>query len=196
MIRFVNKIPKKLLDKSGIYVIKNSRDNRVYVGSTVNFFSRFKSHRSKLLSKKHHCTHLQLFFNKYEDVVFTFYVVKRIESPTKQSIEKAENKVMADYDNKFNTNPSAYSMLGFYKDRVLKSKRKASQSESYKDKVRLNTLGDKNPNSILNSVKVKKIKKLIIKGGYTRNELAAKFSVSIHCIKDIKAGGSWGHIIV
>jgi group I intron endonuclease len=54
-----------LKHKSGIYIISNSIDDRIYIGSTINFDRRFKDHRSKLINKTHANKYLQSFSNKY-----------------------------------------------------------------------------------------------------------------------------------
>lgn len=54
------------LSLTGIYIINNKIDNRVYVGSTsVYFLMRWYEHLRDLKENKHHCIHLQNFVNKY-----------------------------------------------------------------------------------------------------------------------------------
>jgi len=49
------------LSKGGIYQI----NNKVYIGLTKNFKSRFKQHFSKLIKNNHINNYLQYSFNKY-----------------------------------------------------------------------------------------------------------------------------------
>ncbi|MEK6882406.1 MAG: GIY-YIG nuclease family protein [Nanoarchaeota archaeon] len=58
-------MPKKLSNKSGIYSITNSVDNRFYIGSTVCFSKRFRDHRYRLIRREHYNKYLQSFSNKY-----------------------------------------------------------------------------------------------------------------------------------
>ena len=61
-----------------IYWIKNKLNGKFYVGSTVQRYVRWKTHRNKLRSGKHHCAHLQSAWNKYGEDVFEFKVVEHV----------------------------------------------------------------------------------------------------------------------
>lgn len=56
-------INKKI--KSGVYVITNSIDSRIYIGSSKDLKKRYCYHKSDLIKKKHINRHLQYFVNKY-----------------------------------------------------------------------------------------------------------------------------------
>ncbi|MDO7849001.1 NUMOD3 domain-containing DNA-binding protein [Hymenobacter sp. M29] len=58
-------IPAEHKNASGVYVIRNTTNRRVYVGSTVNLRRRFNGHRAALISNTHHNGPLQRYFNKY-----------------------------------------------------------------------------------------------------------------------------------
>lgn len=47
----------------GIYCIRNTNNNKVYIGSSRNIEGRWRVHRSKLNLNKHHSQHLQLSYN-------------------------------------------------------------------------------------------------------------------------------------
>lgn len=51
--------------KIGIYIIKCTVNNKIYIGSSENIEQRFKNHKSMLINNKHHSIHLQRAFNKY-----------------------------------------------------------------------------------------------------------------------------------
>lgn len=53
------------INKSGIYIIKNIINKKVYVGSTIRFRKRFKEHLSGLLYNKHKNQKIQNHVNKY-----------------------------------------------------------------------------------------------------------------------------------
>lgn len=63
-----------ILSQSGIYVIRNTVNNKVYVGSAVNLYNRFKSHKSKLRRNLHPNTILQNSWNKHGENLFVFEV--------------------------------------------------------------------------------------------------------------------------
>ena len=57
---------------SGVYIIKNITNGKVYVGSTRNFTRRFKSHKTGLSTGRHHSTKLQRAWDKHGESSFTF----------------------------------------------------------------------------------------------------------------------------
>lgn len=50
---------------NGIYIIKNTLDDRVYIGECTNFYKRYGRHLSQLCNNKHFNIKLQNFVNKY-----------------------------------------------------------------------------------------------------------------------------------
>lgn len=46
-----------------VYIISNSIDNRIYIGSSVNVKSRLTGHKKDLIKGSHHNSHLQNFAN-------------------------------------------------------------------------------------------------------------------------------------
>ena len=64
---------------SGIYQIRNLVNNKRYIGSAVNFNSRFSRHKIKLRDKTHHNPHLQASFNKYGESNFLFTVLEECD---------------------------------------------------------------------------------------------------------------------
>jgi group I intron endonuclease len=73
-----------------IYKIINTLNNKFYVGSTNNQAERFRTHRKKLRSHKHHCAHLQAAWDKYGEDVFVFHVVETL--PDASFLQQAEDK--------------------------------------------------------------------------------------------------------
>lgn len=57
---------------SGVYIITNTVDSRIYIGSAWRFRSRFCAHIYDLKKQRHHSKHLQSFFNKYgeDSIIF------------------------------------------------------------------------------------------------------------------------------
>ncbi|WP_394548140.1 GIY-YIG nuclease family protein [Priestia aryabhattai] len=56
-------------NKAGIYVLENSKSNKVYIGCSGNLRARIATHRSLLLSSKHHSLELQHSFDKDQLIV-------------------------------------------------------------------------------------------------------------------------------
>lgn len=53
------------MNNCGIYIIRNSIDRRVYIGSSKNIKKRFERHKSDLKCSRHGNRYLQSFVNKY-----------------------------------------------------------------------------------------------------------------------------------
>jgi group I intron endonuclease len=67
--------------KSGIYLIKNTINNKVYVGSAVNIDRRWSQHKHYLKEGKHHSEHLQKAWDKYGEQNFTFDIIEEVSNP-------------------------------------------------------------------------------------------------------------------
>lgn len=74
------KINKKFKNKSGIYKIINLVNNKIYVGSAVNLFNRFKLHKSDLKNNKHCNDYFQNAYNKYGKNNFIFDIIEFVEN--------------------------------------------------------------------------------------------------------------------
>lgn len=56
--------------QAGIYQITNTTNGYRYIGSSVNIWTRWKTHVSQLRLNKHHNSHLQRAWNKYGEECF------------------------------------------------------------------------------------------------------------------------------
>jgi predicted GIY-YIG superfamily endonuclease len=79
----------------GIYAIKNSKCGRVYVGSTKDFHSRWRSHKSDLSSGNHPNKKLQSAWNEYGPKSFSFIVLEVVDNIA--SLVDRENEWMASF---------------------------------------------------------------------------------------------------
>jgi len=137
----------------GVYVIVNSINETVYVGSAVNVRLRRNLHLSDLRRNKHHCPSLQNFFNKYGEDSLTFYVAAFLIAPTREEFVAAEQKYLDIYPSKFNVLQFARSSVGRKHSPESKEKmsraRKAlniQHSEEYKKQMSKRLSGEQNPN--------------------------------------------------
>lgn len=81
---------------SGIYKIVNKINNHYYVGRTVNFQTRWSTHRLKLKENRHDNRHLQSAWNLYGEAAFDFVIVEKLPKNI-ELLKEAENR----YINKF-----------------------------------------------------------------------------------------------
>ncbi len=61
---------------SGIYLIRNTVNNKIYIGQSKNIKWRWMKHRCELRGNRHANVHLQNAWNKYGEKAFVFEVVE------------------------------------------------------------------------------------------------------------------------
>jgi len=70
---------RKTRTESGVYSIETYTNNKVYIGSAVNFSQRiFYQHLYQLRKNTHHNVHLQNHYNKYGEDDLLFYIIEFI----------------------------------------------------------------------------------------------------------------------
>lgn len=84
--------------KSAVYELRNLVNNKVYIGSTLNFNKRVSSHKHALNANKHHSSHLQASWNKHGGSNFIFRVLEFIPNATKQILEEREDYWINHFD--------------------------------------------------------------------------------------------------
>ncbi|MDO7849022.1 GIY-YIG nuclease family protein [Hymenobacter sp. M29] len=102
---------------SGVYIIRNSINAKVYVGSAANFWKRYQKHVSNLTIGNHHSQPFQRFSNKYGNGCMSFELLEAAPS-TKEELICCEQKWIDFYNaaNKaqgYNMAPAAGSLLGY-----------------------------------------------------------------------------------
>lgn len=101
------------MERMGIYMIENTVNNKVYIGSSVDTNNRINNHKNDLNKNKHHNKYLQRAWKKYGADNFTFTVIEKVNDRDKL-IEREQ--YWMDYynvsENGYNINPTAGSQLG------------------------------------------------------------------------------------
>lgn len=67
----------------GIYVIRNTVNGKVYVGSSANVKERFRTHRKQLRANRHPNAHLQSAWQAYGESSFRFEIVENVSDYSK-----------------------------------------------------------------------------------------------------------------
>ncbi|NDJ20973.1 GIY-YIG nuclease family protein [Nostoc sp. B(2019)] len=70
---------RSLLNCSGVYVIKNTVNGKIYVGSAVRFRNRWQQHKEDLNSERHDNTYLLRAWKKYGAPAFVVDVLEVVE---------------------------------------------------------------------------------------------------------------------
>lgn len=65
---------------SGIYIITNRENGKVYIGSTIDFERRWYEHRKSLNTNEHCNPHLQSAWNKYGEDAFEFGILEYLNN--------------------------------------------------------------------------------------------------------------------
>ncbi len=65
---------------SGIYEIRNTKNGRVYIGSTIDFSQRWNQHKQDLARGAHHSIKLQRAWVKYGAESFKFAILERVHN--------------------------------------------------------------------------------------------------------------------
>lgn len=95
---------------SGIYQIRNLKNDKVYVGSSVDIEKRLRTHKRNLLKKKHHNIHLQRAFNIDKSNNFKYETLELCDISSLLNREQAW--INATKINSYNLCPTAGNTLG------------------------------------------------------------------------------------
>lgn len=132
----------------GIYKIENLVNGKVYIGQSIDIYSRFTTHRNSLNRGDSNCTCLQRAWNKYGESSFEFSVVELCEE---HLLDKKEREYICLYDacnsgyniedggnaNKHLSNKTKEKLRNAHLGKCLPDEVKQKMSNSRK--------GDKNP---------------------------------------------------
>lgn len=86
-------------EKSGIYKIINTVNDRIYVGSAKHFKSRYYQHLTSLRKGTHHNKFLQADFNKCGEASFVFEVLETVEGNQFDRLLAEQAHIDKIYDN-------------------------------------------------------------------------------------------------
>jgi group I intron endonuclease len=146
-MKFLQKDNIGLLNKSGIYQIRNIENNKLYIGSAKNFRIRYNDHKRKLKRNNHPNRYLQNVFNASPDkLLFSILEITNISNAL--SIEQKYIDLF--YDNQqncYNLCPKAGSALG--RKHSIETKKKISSGNfgkirSLETKIKLSVLAKQN----------------------------------------------------
>lgn len=80
----------QFMKKSGIYQIRNTLNNKVYIGGTLDLVERKGQHFRQLKENRHHSISLQNAYNKYGREAFVFEIIEKCYGDWK-IIQEREN---------------------------------------------------------------------------------------------------------
>ncbi|NCX56371.1 MAG: hypothetical protein EBW87_04130, partial [Burkholderiaceae bacterium] len=96
---------------SGVYFIRNNITNKVYVGSSVDIYRRWATHKRELKANSHHCVKLQNSFLKHGESAFQYCLAESAKCVEQMAILEAKWISMLDaVKNGYNVNPFPYKI--------------------------------------------------------------------------------------
>jgi len=113
------------MNTSGIYALFNTRNGKLYVGSSVHITRRWAAHRRELRRGKHTNRFLQRAWDKHGEAAFEFRLLEEVDELSRLL---AREQVWLDSlrsferERGYNLSPSAHSILGFRFDDVQKAR--------------------------------------------------------------------------
>lgn len=210
------------MNVSGIYKIENLIDGKIYIGQTVNYRRRIKSHLSSLKRNKHHNEHLQRAFNKYGEGAFVIELLEECNADVLDDIEikyirdlnacdstKGYNLMFGGQIHRKFTKETRMKMSESSKGRVFSVEHRKNMSlgrkgirnseESIKKmretKIRLMLhVGERNTNAVV-SDKIAKQIILDLLEGLPVKEIAEKYQVSGDVVYNLMYNRSYAHIM-
>lgn len=126
---------------SGIYLIRNVINNKLYIGSAKNLYMRRQYHFSALRKGRHDNQRLQNAFNKYGEYAFSFCAIERVYDVNKL-IEREQYWIdtLGVCEWGYNISPTACSQLGFKfskESRLKQSMRQKGRRHSEETKLKM-----------------------------------------------------------
>lgn len=120
----------------GVYCIKNTTNNKMYIGQSDDIKRRFRRHKTELRNAKHINAHLQNAWNKYGEKAFSFLVLEVTGSiEGLDDLEKQYINELDTFRNGYNRTPGGESGYTSFLGK--------KHSEDSKKKMRLAKLGRK-----------------------------------------------------
>lgn len=114
-----------LKSKTGIYIITNDIDARIYIGSATSFKQRYATHRNKIMLNENCNPKLRNFANKYGIERLTFSAVHACCKEDLLKVEQMYLDVFQPFDdNGFNIARKAGSPIGYKHTQEAKDKMK------------------------------------------------------------------------
>lgn len=206
---------------SGVYLIKNIINRKIYIGSSLNVNKRINKHFAELRRGKHYNILLQRTYNKYGESSFIYGLLE--DNLSSNIIVNKEQYYLDLYqpynpDIGFNICEKAYTTLGYKHSEETKKKMSIDRknngekyakygkdhhmygktySEETKRKMRMNHAdhkGEKSSLAKLNENKVLEIRRLYATGEYTFKSIAPMFDINSRTVGKIVNRERWKHI--
>jgi group I intron endonuclease len=190
----------------GIYQIINIRNNKIYIGQSIDIRNRFIRHKYQLNKNVHKNKKLQRSWNKYGNRSFQFQILIECDRENLKKLEKQEIEKIPE-NNRYNISKNYDNLYG--KNNPFYGKNHTDETKKKLSLIGKTRVGPKNSNygnkqSIETRIKTghnkktklnqKQVEKIIQEKNKTHQEIAISYGVSRSVITRIKNGTRWALI--
>lgn len=183
---------------SGIYIIKNKKNGKIYVGQSRRISNREYCHFRSLRKGNHHNKHLQRSYNTYGEKTFEFKVIEYCDI---DKLDEREKYWIAHYGsmdvNKGYNNEGGGNVGKEVSERVREAKRGENNpmygkkaSEDTKKKMRMSSIGHNSP---LTADQVYQMKEELLHG-MSDEEASQKYGITRAAVAKIRTCVNWDHV--
>ena len=162
----------------GIYIIRCTQEETVYIGSSNDIKRRWMEHRRDLNTEKHHNKQLQTSWDAYGNESFIFEILEE----TEDLVQREQFWLTKYANNCYNASTVASNPMA--NPEIVKRQLEALRASGKRGK------------QILTEEQAIMIKQELVRGVLTTKQLADTFSVSISTIASIRRGDRWAHVLV
>ncbi len=162
---------------SGIYGIENIKTEQVYIGKSIDIYSRWHTHKSGLRRNKHPNRHLQSSYNKYGCQYFEYIILERC---SEKEIHMKEQRWIDSFPNLYNQDRMVLDHTGVNNPNF---------GNRYSKTVKWNIVNN-NSRTKLKPKDVLEVKQMLL-DGVTHQQIANCFNVCRATISRISSGASW-----
>ena len=114
----------EITKQSGIYAIINTQNGKMYIGSAVNFGTRWRRHRYELVRGIHHSVVLQRAWDKYGESALRFEALLLC---AREHLLFYEQRCLDGFNPAYNIAPTAGSSLGIVRSEEFRLKMLGNQ---------------------------------------------------------------------
>lgn len=186
------------MEKTGIYIIKNTINSKIYIGQSINLNSRISNHKYCLRKNIHRNNYLQNEYNKYKEKIFEFKILEYC------SIDKLDEREVfwIKYFDSLNRQNGYNLESGGNKNKIIsketRNKKIGKNNPMYGKKHKKEIIefirnNNKGSSDKLNSNDVSLIKNQLL-NGVKQRELADNFNVKLSTINKIIKCKNWSWV--
>ena len=185
--------------KSGIYIITNTVNDKIYIGSAFNLSNRMACHKYTLSNNKHSNPHLQSAYDLYGEDKFLFEVLEFVED--KNIILEREQHYLdfyLAYDRKIGYNICKIAGNTAGRKASKETRRRMSEAAKKRERRSLSEEHKKKLSEIHSGVGqkidwsiVKEIREAYCQGGVTQLALSKKYGLAQTTVSEIIRNIIW-----